>query len=240
MLYYITIALQVFCVYHLFKNRNEYYWIFLIIFLPVIGCIIYLITQVYNKRDAEKVTNEIVSIINPTKRIKDLEKKLQFSDTYKNRVDLADAYYEIKDYQNAIKQYESAIASDNQNDFYVIKNLIASYYKTEGFNQVVNYSEKIKNQTEFTKSHTQFLYGLALEKLGKDEEAEEQLKAIDIRYSNYDERLVLAKFLMSKNKDEEAKELLNEISTESQNMTKVNKRKYRTTILEVEKLINTL
>jgi len=84
------------------------------------------------------------------------------------------------------------------------------------------------------------LYGLALDKLGKFEEAEAQLRAIDIRYSNYDERLVLAKYLLDKSKSEDAKEILNEISTESKHMTKLNKRKYRVTIAEVEKILKNL
>lgn len=238
--YYLIIALQGFCIYHLFKNRNEYYWIFLIIFLPLIGCIIYLITKVYNKRDAEIVTSEIVTLINPTKKVKDLEKMLEFSETFQNQVNLADAYFEIKDYPNAITQYESALDGDHKNDFYVIKNLITAYYKTENYDQVISFSEKIKEHPEFNKSTTQFLYGLALEQSGKLDEAEIQLRAIDVRYSNYDERLVLAKFLLEKSKTDEAKDILNEIHTESQHMTKLNKRKYRATIVEVENLLKNL
>ena len=96
MVFYLVIALQVFCLYHYYKNRGPYYWVFVILFLSALGCIIYLILEVYNKRDAEKITNEITHIINPTKKIKDLEKQLQFSESYQNRVNLADAYLEIK------------------------------------------------------------------------------------------------------------------------------------------------
>ncbi|MBU2941019.1 DUF4071 domain-containing protein [Lacinutrix sp. C3R15] len=239
MYFYFIVALQAFCIYHLVKNRRAYYWVFLIIFLPLIGCAIYLITQVYNKKDAEKVSEEIVTILNPTKKIKDLEKKLEFVETFQNHVNLADAYYEIGDYKNAIKQYEAVLDKDHQHDFYVISSLIKSYSKTEDFNVVVRYAKQIENQPEFKKSKIQFLYGLALEKIGQDQEAEAQLKAIDVRYSNYQERLVLAKFLKAKNKTEQAKDILNEIFAESKNMTKTNKNKYSATIAEVEKLIHT-
>lgn len=239
-MYYLIIALQAYCIYHLIKNRNEYYWIFLIIFLPLVGCLIYLITQVYNKRDAEKVTNEIVTLINPTKKVKDLEKKLEFSETFQNKINLADAYLENKDYQNAIKYYELALDSDYENDFYVIKNLITAYHKDNNYHKVVSYSEKIIEHPEFKKSKAQFYYGLALEKLDRVEEAEIQLRAIDSRYSNYNERLILAKFLIAKNKIEDGKAVLNEISIESQHMTKTNKKLYRNAISEVEKLLNAI
>jgi hypothetical protein len=86
--YYLIIALQAFCIYHLYKNKNEYYWIFIIIFLPVLGSLIYLIVNVYNKRDAEKIQEGLATIINPTKRITDLERKLGFSDTFQNKINL--------------------------------------------------------------------------------------------------------------------------------------------------------
>ncbi|WP_303318084.1 hypothetical protein Q4Q34_11895 [Flavivirga abyssicola] len=237
MYFYLIIALQAFCLYHLYKNRNPYYWAFLIFFIPVLGCIIYLITQVYNKRDAEKITNEITHIINPTKKVRDLEKQLQFSESYQNRVNLADAYLEIKDYNNAIPHYLEALEDSSQSDFYVTKQLIEAYFNIEDCESVILYVEKIKEHPEFKKSRTQFLYGLALERVGKLEEAEEHLKQIDIRYSFYDERLIYAKFLLSRGKKEQAKAVLEDVHTESQHMTKPNKRIYRGTILEVEKLL---
>lgn len=238
--YYLIIALQGFCIYHLLKHRNAYYWIFLIIFLPVIGCIIYLITQVYNKRDAEKITNEITHIINPTKKIRDLEKQLQFSDSYQNRVNLADAYLDIKDYNNAITNYLEALDDNFQNDLYVIKQLIEAYFNIENCEQVVLYAQKIKDHSEFKKSRSQFLYGLALERLGNFDEAESNLRAIDVRYSFYNERLILAKFLISRKKETEAKEILEDIQNEALHMTKPNKRLYNSTILEVAKILNSL
>lgn len=240
MYYYLIIALQAYCFYHLYTHRNAYYWWFIILFLGPIGCVIYLITQVYNKRDAEKITDEITHIINPTKKIKDLEKQLQFSESYQNRVNLADAYLEIKDNQNAIHHYLESIEGNKQNDLYVIKQLIQAYFNIEDFENVVIYAEKIKDNTAFKKSRSQFLYGLALEHLERLDEAEFNLKQIDVRYSFYDERLVYAKFLLSQNKKSESKEVLEEIFSESQHMTRPNKKLFRNTIQDVEKLLNSL
>ncbi|UKM66419.1 hypothetical protein GSB9_03009 [Flavobacteriaceae bacterium GSB9] len=237
MQYYLILALQGYCVYHLITRKNPFWWFFIIMFIPVIGSIVYLITQVYNKRDAEKITNEVAHIINPTKKVKDLEKRLQFSETYQNRVDLADAYLEIKDYNNAVTHYLEALKDQSQNNFYAAKKLINAYFNLEDYQNVIHYAENIKGHPEFYKSRTQFLYGLSLEKMGNIGEAETHLRQIDIRYSFYEERLILAKFLMSIKKETEAKEILNEIFNESSHMTKPNRRLYRGTIAEVEKLL---
>ncbi|XMO87207.1 hypothetical protein AAFN75_02755 [Algibacter sp. AS12] len=240
MYYYLIIALQAYCLYHLYTNRNAFYWWFIILFLGPIGCAIYLLTQVYNKRDAEKITKNLTHVINPSKKVTDLENRLDFSDSYQNRVNLADAYLEIKDFDKAIAQYQEALKDTSQNNSYVTKQLIEAYFNIQDFNQVVFYAETIKNHTEFKKSRTQFLYGLALERLGKLEVAEANLRTIDIRYSFYEERLILAEFLISNQKTEDAKEILKDISTESSHMTKQNQRLYRATILEVEKLLKEL
>jgi len=240
MYYYLIIALQAYCLYHLYKNKNAIYWWFVILFLGPIGCAIYLFIQVYNKRDAEKITDNIVQVINPTKKIKELESRLKFSDSYQNKLNLADGYLEIKDYEQAIIQYLDTIKDTSQNNFYATKQLIKAYFHTGNFEKVVFYVETIKDHPRYEKSKTQFLYGLALEKLGRITEAEENLKAIDIRYSLYDERLVLAKFLLSIEKTEDAKDILNEIHMESSHMTKQNQRIYRNTFLEVEKLLKTM
>ncbi|WP_299890008.1 hypothetical protein [uncultured Lacinutrix sp.] len=238
--YYLIVAFQAFCIYHLIKNRNDYYWIFLIIFLPIIGCLIYLITQVFNKRDANKIQESITNILVPTKRVKDLQKQLEFSDTYQNKVNLADAYFDMKDYNNAIKYYEEASKDDSQNNYFITSQLVIAYYKSENFAQSIALAKTIQLHAEFKKSKAQFTYGLALEKTGRLDEAEAQLKNIDQRYDNYEERLILAKFLLGRDKKENAIELLKDISEESKHMTKPNRQKYRATVAEVEKLLKSM
>ena len=238
--YYLIVALQAFCIYHVYKTHRPYYWYFLILFIPVIGSIIYIITQVYNKSDADKIQNEITSIINPTKKIKDLEKKIEFLDTYTNRIELADAYVENKDYGNGIVNYKKTLEDIDQNDLYACQQLILCYFQLQDYEGIVEHAEVILNKSEFKGSKQQFCYGLALRGLGRVEAAEIQLKQIDRPYSNYNERLELAKFYIEDNRISEGKELLKEIATESQRMTKPNRQIYKTTIVEVERLLKSL
>lgn len=238
--YYLIIALQAFCIYHAIINRAPYYWIFVIFFLSGIGCAIYLITQVYNKRDAEKITSEITHIINPTRKIKDLEQQVAFADTYQNRVNLADALLANKDYQSAIQHYEKALEGNFQNDFYVIKNMIEAYHYMEDYKSVVSYGTQIQSHQEFKTSRTQFLYGFALEKAGDWEQAKHHLSAIDTRFSFYEERLIYANLLMVHGMMENARSILESLVTEGKQMTKVNKKMYRSTIDEAAKLLSTM
>ncbi|MCL7763642.1 tetratricopeptide repeat protein [Polaribacter sp. Z014] len=212
------------------------YWYFIIFFIPLIGCIIYLLTQVINKSDVTNITEEITTIINPTKKIKDLETALKFSNTFQNKINLADAYAQNKEYKKAIDTYEKALESNFKDDPYTLNKLITCYFNTQNFDKVIEYAQKIDLQKDF--KETIFFYGLALEQKGALEKAEIQLRKIDIRYSHYNERLELSKFLIRHHKKDAAKEVLTEVIAEITAMTNVNARKHRSILSEASKILN--
>lgn len=230
-----VLILQIFCLYHAYKNGKDYFWYLLILMLPLFGAIIYLFTQVFNKADIEKVTDEIATVIIPSKKVKDAEKRLAFADTFQNRVALADAHFENGDYEQASTHYEAALKGNFQKDFYVITQMISAMSQSQNYAEVIRLAEQIKNDHEFKNSKAQYVYGLALDKLGRIEEAEENLKTIDQRYSNYAERLVLAKFYDKNGKRNKAIEILDEIIMESQHMTSHNRKTYRHVVANVKK-----
>ena len=222
--------------YHVYKNGSNYYWYFIIFFIPLLGCIVYLFTHVLNKSDVANITEEITTIINPTKKIKGLEKELEFSNTFQNKVNLADAYFEINDHHKAIVLYEEALEGNFKDEPHTLNKLIHCYFKTNDFNKVIQNANKINLENDFKNSI--FFYGLALEQKEQFEEAEIQLKKVDKRYSNYPERIELCEFLIRRNKKQEAKELLLEITSEIKSMVKTNAKKHRFAINKAEKILN--
>ena len=189
-----------------------------------------------NKQDVDVVQKEITTIINPTKKVKDLEDRLAFSDTFQNKIDLADAYFEINDYANAAKHYGSALEGFHKNDFYTLSQLAHCLYYQKSYTELVSLIEPYTSHPEFQKSPTQFRYGLSLEHLDRIEEAETHLVAIDTRYSFYEKRLQLAQFYARHNNEQKASVLITTLSEEVQNMTKMNRKKYHTTISQIQKL----
>jgi len=239
MYFYLIIALQGFCIYHCFVNKNQYYWYFVIFFLPVIGSIIYLFLNVFNKGDIDKVQDEIVNIVNPSKKIIDLEKKFKFSDSFENQTALADAYLDAGIYDKAIENYNEALQGTFQNDFFGISKLEEAYYFSSDFEKAIECAESIKNSSKFHKSKASFLYALALERQGNIIEAEALLSKFDAPYSRYQERLELAEFYIRNAKTDKAKELLNEIAAESEGMSKTSYRENKILIVKAKELLAT-
>ena len=206
-------------------------------FLPLLGGIVYLVTQVYNKQDVQKMQSEVTHIINPTKKIKDLEKQLEFSDSYSNRLNLADTYFDFGDYKSAINHYQVTLQDTVQDDTYARQQLIVAYFELKDYQAIIPQAEKILAKEGFQNSKSQFYYGFALYQLGQNKLAEQHLKTIDQPYSNYQERVELAKFYLNNNQENEGITTLQDIAAEADYMTKPNKRLYAKTINEVHQLL---
>lgn len=239
MYFYLIVALQVYCIYHCYVNKNQYYWILIVLFLPAIGSLLYLFLNIIQKRDIDKVQEELISVINPTKKITDLEKKLDFSETFENRVALADAYLEAEIYDRAIAHYTISLEGTFKNDYYVNTQLLKSYFYSSQFDGVLKAAEMLKTNSRFKKSEACFFYALALEKTGEAVMAENYLVKFDAPYSKYRERLELAKFYIRNGNIEKANAILKEIDQEANGMSKTSYKLNREHIIEAKELLNT-
>lgn len=220
--YYLIIGLQGICVYHCIKKGNQNKWIWIIVFVPIIGSIIYIFSEIVTKREIGNVQSNIQSIntlIFPTGRIKDLEKKLEFANTFDNRVALADAYLSANHLQKAIELYESCIVGVFSDNEYVITKLIIAYFHSERYADVISIAPKITKSIDFNKSHAHILYALSLEKAGNIELAERELKSMTGKFSNFEGRLNYGQFLVRANRKAEAKIIFLEILQEASHMT---------------------
>lgn len=90
--YIITLGLQAICVFHCIRRGTQQKWIWLIVFLPIIGSVAYIFTEMFSGNEVQNLQSGIGAVFNPGGRIKKLEDNLRFSDTFNNRVMLADAY----------------------------------------------------------------------------------------------------------------------------------------------------
>jgi hypothetical protein len=216
--YYFIIALQAVCVFHCIRKGNQNKWIWIVIFIPVIGCLIYIFSEILTKRDLSAVQSNLSTMIYPVGRIRDLEKKLEFSNTFDNKVALADAYLASNKLEEAIDLYESCLTGIFDDNEYVINKMIIACYKLERYDEIVKITQKIIRSSEFKKSHSHILYALSLEKTGKVTEAEAELKTIRGKFSNFEGRVNYGQFLVRAERTAEAKAIFSEILDESSHM----------------------
>lgn len=226
--YYFIIGLQALCVIHCLRKGRENGWIWFIIFVPFIGSVAYIFTEIFSRRDLQNVGDGLGAVVFSAGRIKKLEQQLKFSDTFNNRVALADAYLGTGQVDKAIHLYESSLTGAFTENEYVLKQLIVAYYNTQRYNDVLPIARKIYRLPQFARSRAHILYAVSLDKTGNTAQAEQEFLQMKGRFDNFEARSQYALLLERTGRLQEAKKIWNELLEEESQLTSRERRAART------------
>jgi hypothetical protein len=102
------VLLQIVCIVHAIRNHNAG-WIWIILFFPLIGSVIYLATEARGvSRSGRKLAGQLVDVVQPTRKLEALRAKLEHAPTVNNRLALAEELVRHKQYEEALKLYETS------------------------------------------------------------------------------------------------------------------------------------
>lgn len=223
-LFPIILILEVFCLYHAYKNRADQKWFWFIIIFPLLGCLFYLYHHFYSKDNINTLTEGVKGVMNKNYEVEKLEKEVQFSDTIQNKTRLADKYAADGRTVEAIKLYESCLVGFNSNDTGIKMSLLECYASIRNYEKACEIGDTFTSEKTFKESWSRIGYAWSLYHTGRLEDAEENFRATNSRYSNYPHRLEFAKFLASIEKKEEAIKLLDEMIEEFNNISSAERR----------------
>jgi len=217
--FYISVVLQVICVIHCIRRGRNNSWIWLIVFVPFVGSIAYIFVEMLNGNDIRNVHAGVGSIFNPSSSIRKLEENFKFSDTFNNRVILADAYLNTGQTTRAIELYESSLTGAFEENEHVLIQLVTAYFREKRYDDVIVISKKIYRLPQFARSATHILYAIALGKNGQPELAEKEFKLMTARFSNFEARYQYGLFLIQEDRKEDARRLYSEMVDESSHLS---------------------
>jgi hypothetical protein len=222
-LYYIPIGLQALCAIHCIRKGNQQKWLYIIIFLPVIGSLIYLYSEVISGRRignvASGVASGVSSALFPAGVIRRLEEQLRFADTFHNRVALADGYLAIGKTNEAIDLYEKSLNGVFTENEHVIRQLIVAYYNVSRFDAILPLAKRMYATPQFARSREHMLYAIALDYTGNSQQAEKEFRLMNGRYADFEARYQYALFLYRHNRDAECKALLETVVDEGRHLS---------------------
>lgn len=225
--YTITIILQAICVIHCIRRRNQQNWIWLIVFLPMIGCIAYLFSEVLTRRNIRGVQAGMGEVFSPSGSVKKLEETLRFSDTFNNRIALADAYLKAGQTQRAINLYEESLEGAFAENELGISRLMVAYYKEKRYEDVIRIAPKISKLAQFARSKAHILYAASLSNAGQPEKAETEFQKMNGRFGNFEARYYYALMLRRYQKNDESRKILSQIAEEIPQLSSVERRSNR-------------
>lgn len=234
------LILQGFCIYHAYTNKANWRWYLLILFLPLIGCLIYLYVHFVNKQNINTVSKGVKSVINTSYELEQLEKQMDFSDTIQNKTLVADKYVELERYAEAIDLYESCLEGFNHSDPKTLKKLVKVLYLDENHEKAVFYGSKIENDKYFLKTEEAICYAWSLFYVGQPEKAQALFSKMDVAFANYVHRMEYAKFLDESGDNALAIAKLEEVIAEFEHMQSHERRNLSNTTRAIEQLYRQL
>jgi hypothetical protein len=130
----VIVLLQLTVVFHAFKTRRPYYWIFVIMAFPVMGALIYFVIEVLpgsrSERNLKKIGNDIVKAVNPDRDMKAKAEELAICGSVENKLQLAEELVERGMFDEAIDLYRSA----REGQYYFAPDLLYGFARARFFN----------------------------------------------------------------------------------------------------------
>jgi len=230
------LLLQAFCVYHAYRNNVEQRWYWLILFLPLFGCIIYLVQNFNSASTIKSLEENVKAAVISNYKTEQMEKALRFSDSVRNKINLADEYVSIGRYVEAIQLYESSLQGFMSDDPSLKMKLLNAHFMNEDYGAAVQFGDNLKSETVFRNSEVRVTYAWSIYQTGQAALAETIFADMDKSFSNYYHRLEYCKFLIKTGKMELAKEKLTELMQEFDHVKGPERRLNRETFSQVKDL----
>jgi len=221
------LLLQMFCLYTAYQRKEEQKWFWIIAVLPFIGSLFYLHHVYYSRENIENITEGVKESFIENYKIDKIEKNLNFSDTVANKIKLGDEYFQKKDYHKSRLLFESCLQGSYENDPSLLTRLLNISYQERNYSDVIKYGDQIKNEKTFNTSEGKVALAWSYFNLGKFEEAKKTFEEMDIRFSNYPQRLQFAKFLNDQGQSDLALQKLGKLIAEIDSMDSFEKKSKR-------------
>lgn len=109
----LVLLIQFSFAFHALKSGRPYWWIFIIMGFPVLGCVIYYLVEVFpgsrEERSAHKAARRIAQTLNPDAELKRRAEELEICGSVDNKTALAEECMHHGMYAEATKLYESCL-----------------------------------------------------------------------------------------------------------------------------------
>jgi hypothetical protein len=213
--YYIVIIFQAISVIHALKTgRNQ--WIYLLIFLPLVGAIAYFFMELLPDLRRGTNTKGLSKMVFPNNDIKEWERKVQLSDSVTNKLGLSNAYAAQQQYDKAIALSLECLSGYYADDPAILLQLAQQYFMKGEYQESIHYFNKLqsKSSTSLKSVEDELLYVRALAGAGETENAENGYKRLIRIHHSLEARYYYGIFLKAQGRNEEAKDQFQSIRTE--------------------------
>lgn len=179
----IVLLIQFSFAFHVVKTGRPYWWLFVIMAFPVLGCVLYYLVEVFpasrEHRSAERAVRAVVKALDPEKALRERVADLEACGSVANRMALARECVERGMHAEAATLYRSCLAGPHENDPDIRSALAGALALAGGSAEALELADGLRRSHP---AHRPGEIGLvrasALEGLGRLEDALAELAAL--------------------------------------------------------------
>src|SRR5688572_25640223 len=177
----VVLVIQLCFAYHALKSGRAYWWLFVIMGFPVMGCVLYYFVEVFptsrESRSAEKAVRAIAKAFDPDKELRAAVADVEACGSVENRVRLARECMEHKMYDDAAALYRSCLNGVHDTDPDIRHGLAGALLEGGKFGEALPVAQKLRvSHPTFRTAEVGLVIARALEGANRLEEALGELK----------------------------------------------------------------
>ena len=172
----VVLLIQLCFAYHALKTGRAWWWIGIIMAMPVAGCLLYYFIEVFpntrESRKAEKAVQAIVKSFDPDKSLREHVANLEDCGSVDNRLALARSCMDRKMYPEAVSLYRRCLSGVHETDPNIRHGLAAALLGAGKLDEAHAAAQALrKSHPSFRAPEVQLVLAKALEGLERFDEA---------------------------------------------------------------------
>jgi len=209
----VVVLIQLCFAYHALKTGRPYWWLFVIMGFPVMGCVLYYFIEVFptsrESRKAEKAARAIAKAWDPERTLREKVADLEGCGSVENRVQLAKACMNHRMYADAATLYRSCLNGVYESDPEIRFGLACAHLLNGAFSEALELSRNLRaSQPSFRATDVGMVLAKSLEGAGQLDAALGEFKLLADTYPGEEGRWRCAALLARLGRGDEAQEML--------------------------------
>ena len=212
----LSLVVDVLLVIHIVKTGRPYYWIFIIVFLPIAGTLAYVLVELLpdlaHSRTGRRVASDLEAVVNPNRRLRQLTREAARSDTVENRLQLAKECLAKERFQEARDLLEECQQGVHAQDPALLLALAKARFGLADYGGTIDALDRLRAaDPSFQSTEGHLLYARSLEGQGDSERALFEFEVLAGYYAGEEARCRYGLLLEQAGRRDEAREVFAEV-----------------------------
>jgi hypothetical protein len=212
----LILGAQVLCVIHVVRTGRPYWWIFLIVMVPLVGILVYLIVEmlpgVLGSRGTRQAVAGAAKVFDPGRGLREARRQLQISPGAQNKAALANELLLAGQPESSAALYREALTGIHETDPALMLGLARALFALGDAHETQVTLERLREANPgYASPDGHLLYARSLAQQGKMDAALYEYAALVPYYAGQEARARYALLLEKTGRVDEAQKIFEEI-----------------------------